>query len=95
MNLNIKVPIRIISKDGWSTAENEQRTVEAFIIKRRSISKSAKIKRYVYEAHYFRADDQVPFYDTSMYCKKCAVDIINRKINPNFKPKKLTFINDI
>jgi hypothetical protein len=30
-----------------------------------------------------------------MYCKKCAVDVIDRSINPSFDPKKLEFINDI
>jgi hypothetical protein len=96
MKLNIRVPIKILSKDGYTTAECEQRVVEAFIIRRRAITRDdAKIKRYTYEAHYFRCKDQLPFYDTSMYCKKCAVDVIDRSINPSFDPKKLEFINDI
>lgn len=96
MRLIVNVPIEIIEMKNWTTASYKRIEVSVFIIKRRPITRQyLKIQRYTYEAHYFRDDSQIEFYDTSMYCKKCAVDVIDRKINKNFNPKKLIFIDNI
>lgn len=96
VKVNVRVTFKIIQGLHSYTGERKSYEVEPFkIVRSRVGSIGAARNRYYYVAHFIGFGDMISCASKKSVSGEDIYENINRKQNPKFKPKNLTWVGNV